>query len=67
MSEEVEELRCTVADLIGENEQLKEDRKKLAGLFVQSLALNITLMDETLPEWRYFANEEIEKLKELCK
>lgn len=56
MSEEVKELRCTVADLIGENKQLKEDRKKLAGLFVQSLALNITLMDETLPEWRYFAN-----------
>ncbi|MEC1270895.1 hypothetical protein P9C27_20900 [Bacillus vallismortis] len=67
MTEEVKELRCTVADLIGENERLKEDRKKLAGLFARSLALNISLMDDSMPDWRYFAKETLNELKEALK
>ncbi|MCY8958286.1 hypothetical protein [Bacillus atrophaeus] len=67
MTEEVKELRCTLAETIAENERLKEGRKKLSELVVRLLIANISLMDETFPEWRYFAREEIEKLKELCK
>ncbi|UHH05996.1 hypothetical protein LUM37_14715 [Bacillus subtilis] len=67
MTEEVKRLRCAVADLIGENERLKEDRKKLAGLFVRSLALNISLLDDSMPEWRYFAKETLDDLKEALK
>lgn len=67
MTEEVKQLRCKVADLIGENERLKEDRKKLVGMFVKSLALNASLMDDLMPEWRHFAKEELNDLEEALK
>ncbi|MED3231571.1 hypothetical protein [Bacillus velezensis] len=64
MSNELCRIRKELMDLSTDNRRLKEDRKKLTRMFVKSLALNASLMDDLMPEWRHFAKEELDDLEE---
>ncbi|MEC2354091.1 hypothetical protein P9H15_10330 [Bacillus velezensis] len=67
MSNELCRIRKELMDLSADNRKLKEDRKKLVGMLVKSFALNASLMDDLMPEWRHFAKEELDDLEEALK
>ncbi|MCA1214819.1 hypothetical protein LC728_10540 [Bacillus amyloliquefaciens] len=66
MSNELCRIRKELMDLSADNRKLKEDRKKLVGMLVKSFALNASLMDDLMPEWRHFAKE-LDDLEEALK
>ncbi|MEC0718977.1 hypothetical protein P8882_01650 [Bacillus haynesii] len=65
MTDEIENLRCTIAELIAENERLKEGRMHLTEIIARLLIQNFELMDECIPDWRHFVKDELERLKEV--
>ncbi|WP_342494131.1 hypothetical protein [Bacillus sp. FSL R5-0447] len=67
MSKELCRIRQELMDLSADNRRLKEDRQKLVGMLVKSFALNVSLMDDLMPEWRHFAKEELDDLEEALK
>ncbi|MCM3278191.1 MULTISPECIES: hypothetical protein [Bacillus amyloliquefaciens group] len=67
MSNELCRIRQELMDLSADNRRLKEDRQKLVGMLVKSFALNVSLMDDLMPEWRHFAKEELDDLEEALK
>ncbi|MFT0803336.1 hypothetical protein VSK91_21990 [Bacillus swezeyi] len=64
MKGEIADLRCAIAGLIAENERLKEGRMHLTEIIARLLIQNFELMDECIPDWRYFSKDELERLKE---
>ncbi|AKD28942.1 hypothetical protein AW02_007900 [Bacillus velezensis NJN-6] len=68
MTEEVKRLRCAVADLIGENERLKNDMpRNIFAMSNELCRIRQELMDLSAERWRLKSENEmlIEELREL--
>ncbi|MDI3411817.1 hypothetical protein QKW52_22585 [Bacillus sonorensis] len=64
MTDEIADLRCTIAELIAENERLKEGRMHLIEVIARLLIQNFELMDECIPDWRYCCTDLLNELEE---
>ncbi|MHC2451222.1 hypothetical protein ACUXP3_001823 [Bacillus altitudinis] len=65
--QEIAELRQAMAALIAENERLKEARMHLSEFILRLLIQNFELMDECIPDWRYYCTDSLNELKEALK
>jgi uncharacterized protein (UPF0218 family) len=60
----IEDMKIWAVEIVNELQDIKEKRNNVINNYLRLFIEYVELLDEYLPEWRYFAESEIESLKQ---